>query len=457
MRPLHFRTGGISPLKEEHEGKHLSMDQPIEPLEPGETVCIPLMQNIGAPCKATVTVGQQVYMGEQIGEPLGFVGAPIHASVSGRVKGVVPMLHVTGQMLPHIVIENDGKYEWVEKDEHTLEEALAMPPEELHAHIVRGGVVGAGGATFPTHVKLNVPQEKTIDRLLINGAECEPFITADYRLMLERAEFVVQGVKLIAHSLGLPGATIGIEDNKPKAIEAMQRAAKAIDGIVVAVLRTRYPQGSEKQLIQALTGRQVPSGKLPMDVGCVVCNVGTCYAVYKAVCQGKAMVTRIVSVTGAVKQPKNLSIHVGSSFKEAIDACGGYVGQPTKLLSGGPMMGVAQCDDSVRVVKGTSGILALDARYAVQPPENNCMRCGKCVEVCPMGLMPLMIDQAARLKNWERAESFLAMNCMECGSCTYICPSKRHLVQSIRLCKAELTRQKRAAQAAAQAAKEETK
>lgn len=431
-------------MRRQHEGKALTQDKPIVALVPRGNVCIPLMQNIGAPCRAVVKAGQRVCVGEKIAEPMGFVGAPVHASISGKVVAVRDMLHVTGLRLPHIEIENDRLYE-IKSDlkAYPWADAMELSPDDLQKIVQEAGIVGAGGATFPTHVKLHIPVDKKIDTLLINGAECEPFITADYRLMIENSSQIVEGAAIAMRILGTNRAVIGIEDNKPKAIETMKKAAEKHSGISVAVLRTRYPQGAEKHMIEAILKRRVPSGKLPMDVGCVVCNVGTCAAISDAVLMGMPMISRVTTVSGNVVNPQNLRVRIGCSFAEAIEACGGYFGEPTKLISGGPMMGVTQSEDGVCVVKGTSGILILDAAFTDYPKELNCIRCGKCVTVCPVGLVPTSIDLWARNRDWDRAEDYLAANCIECGCCSYICPSKRHLVQSIRLAKGEITKRQR--------------
>ncbi len=444
MRALRFGMGGVAPLRKQHEGKAVTQDKAIVTLDAGKIVSIPLMQNTGVACKSIVKPGQRVCVGEKIAEPEGYVGAPVHASVSGKVVAIRDLLHVTGQRLPHVEIENDTLYEiYSGLKSHSLAQALELSPDELRNIVKEAGIVGAGGATFPTHVKLNVPKDKNIDTLLINGAECEPFITADYRLMLEQSDRIADGIAIAMRILCVDIAVIGIEDNKPKAIEALEKASKKHRGISVAILRTRYPQGSEKQLIEEVLKKRVPSGKLPMDVECVVCNVGTCAAIAEAVLTGMPMISRVTTVTGSVVNPQNLRIRIGISFADAIQACGGYAGEPVKLISGGPMMGVTQSEDSVCVVKGTSAILVLGAQYTSTGQELNCVRCGKCVIVCPMGLVPSSIDLWSRNGDWDRAEDYLANNCIECGCCAYICPSKRHLVQSIRIAKAELAKRQR--------------
>ena len=443
MGVLRFTMGGIAPLRKQHEGKAVTRDKAIVVLDAGENVSIPLMQNIGSLCEAIVKAGQRVCVGEKIAEPKGYVGAPVHASVSGTVLSIRDMPHVTGQFVPHVIIENDHRDErYGGLKPYTLEEALRLSSEELLDIVRQAGIVGAGGATFPTHVKLNIQKDKHIDTLLINGAECEPFITADYRDMIENPDGIVNGIAVAMRILGVGKAVIGVEDNKPEAMEAMGKAARAFEGISVAALRTKYPQGSEKHLIEAVLKRRVSSGKLPMDAGCVVCNVGTCAAIAEAVLTGMPMISRVTTVTGSVVNPQNLRIRIGTAFEKAVAACGGYAGEPFKLISGGPLMGVAQSDDSVCVVKGTSAILVLGAEHA-SDAELNCVRCGKCVTVCPMGLVPCSIDLWSRNADWDRTEDYLANNCIECGCCSYICPSKRHLVQSIRIAKAELLKRQR--------------
>ena len=447
---LSFKKGGVKPLHTQLEGKPLASGKQIVEMEAPKEIAIPMSQNIGMPAHPCVKVGEQVQVGQPIGQPAGFVGAPVHASVSGKVKAIKEMLHVTGAPTMHVVIENDGAYTLYDGiTPRSRAQVEDLSSKEIIDIIQQAGIVGAGGATFPTHVKLSIPSDKTVDTLLINGAECEPFLTADERMMLEHHDQVVSGAVVAMNALGLSKTIIGIEQNKPEAVRTMENAAQGQRGVEVKVMRTRYPQGSEKQLIQALTNREVPDGGLPMDCGCVVLNVGTAAAIYKAVYDGMPMVQRVVTVTGGVKNPQNLMVRVGTTFEDCIQACGGFDGMPVKVISGGPMMGVAQTSTEVSCVTGTSGILVLNEKMAKQRPETVCIHCGKCVSVCPVGLMPFQLDQLSRKKDFERAEEEHVMSCMECGCCTYICPSKRYLVQSIRLAKAEVGRLRRERAAAA--------
>ncbi len=453
---LTFKKGGVKPLHKQHEGKPLASGKMIQELEAPKLVAIPMAQNIGMPAHPCVKVGDTVCVGQPIGQPAGFVGAPVHASVSGKVKAIQEKLHVTGAPTMHVVIENDGAYTlYDEIKPRTKDEVMALSSQEIIEIIQAAGIVGAGGATFPTHVKLSIPQGKTVDTLLINGAECEPYLTADERMMVEHPDQVVLGAELAMNALGIQKTIIGIEQNKMDAVQTIKDACKNCRGILVEVMRTRYPQGSEKQLVQSLTGREVPDGGLPMDCQCVVLNVGTAAAIYRAVYEGMPMVQRVITITGGVKNPQNLMVRIGTTFEDCIQACGGFEGKPVKVISGGPMMGVAQTSTEVSCVKGTSGILVINEDMAKPLPEMPCIHCGKCVAVCPIGLMPFQLDQLSRKKDFERAEDEHAMSCMECGCCTYICPSKRYLVQSIRLAKAEIGRLRR--ERAAAARKEEEK
>ena len=427
---FHRFFGGIHP----HDGKELAKGAPIETMPAPDVVAIPLSQHIGAPCKPCVKIGERVLRGQRIATTDAFLHADIHASVSGKVKKFEDGA---------IVIENDGEDAWVDglpldRDWH------AMTKEELLAAVKDAGIVGMGGATFPAFVKL--APKKPVDVLILNGAECEPYLTADDRLMREEGERVAEGARILAKILGVQRAVIAIEDNKPEAADAMRAAvAKAeatgkdsdLPKIEVAQLRTRYPQGAEKMLIYAITGREVPLGGLPMDAGAVVQNVATAAAIYDACAHGLPLTERITTVSGdAIAHPKNLRVRIGTSYQDVIDYCGGFSASPDKILAGGPMMGRAQERLDVPITKGSSGILALTRKLTEHGPELNCIRCGRCVQACPMGLIPSMLSILGQRKDVVKArDDYGVMNCVECGCCTYVCPAKRNIVQYIRATK----------------------
>lgn len=437
---MELRTfkGGIHPP----HSKKFTETKPIENAEEPKIVNIPLQQHIGAPCQPVVKVGDKVKVGQKIGDTEAFVSAPVHSSVSGEVKTIKPMLTPTGQAVC-ITIESDGKGE-IHESVQPKGDISTLSKEEIIKHIREAGITGMGGASFPTHVKLSPPPDKEIDTVILNGAECEPYLTADHRLMVEEAGQVVYGLKAIMKVLNVNKAFIGIEANKPDAIEAMQSAVKNEVGIEVVALKVKYPQGAEKQLIYACTQREVPSGKLPMEVKVVVSNVGTAAAISEALQTGMPLIERITSVTGsAVKEKKNLRIKIGTSFKDIIEQCGGYEGEVGKLIMGGPMMGLAQYTDEIPLTKGASGILVLSEEEARLPEPQNCIRCGKCVEICPVGLLPVYLSAYALKDMYEEAEKANALDCIECGSCSFICPSKRPLLDTIRAAKSEINTRKR--------------
>ena len=430
--------GGIHPSY----FKDYTKDKALKKAVPPKQVIIPMQQHIGAPCEPLVKKGDEVKLGQKIGDSKGFVSAPIHASVSGKVVAVEPRPHNSGKKVLSVVIESDGLdtlYEDI-KSPGKLED---LSSEEIKSLIREAGIVGLGGATFPTQVKLSPAPEKKIEAVILNGAECEPYLTADHRLMVERAEDVVFGLEIILKVLNVEKGYIGIEDNKPDAIEAIKKAIGNAPNIVIYKLRTKYPQGAEKQLIKAITGKEVPSGGLPADVGAVVQNVGTAAAISDAIKTGMPLIERIVTITGsAVKEPQNLVVRLGVPIKDIIGQCGGFSQDPGKIIMGGPMMGMAQSSVEIPVVKGTSGILVLSKEDSKVPEPFNCVRCGKCAEVCPMNLLPLYISSYALHEMYDKAEEFHAMDCIECGSCSYTCPSRRPLVESIRLAKGEIKAQK---------------
>ncbi|BDU49695.1 electron transport complex subunit RsxC [Haliovirga abyssi] len=430
--------GGIHPP----ERKELAEDKEIEVFAAPKVVYIPLIQHIGSPLDPLVKVGDEVKVGQKIGDSKGFMSAPVHSSVSGKVLKIVKHPFPVNGYANSVIIENNGEDEWIESK--AVDDYTKLSSEELLGIVRENGIVGLGGATFPTHIKLNPPKDKVIDTLVINGAECEPYLNADNRLMIEYGKEFVEGVKIILHILGIKKAVIGIEENKEEAIEKIQNLVANEDGIEVGVLKTKYPQGGEKQLIKALLDRVVPSKKLPSEVGVVVQNVGTAKAIYDAVVKGKPIVERVLTVSGlGVKTPKNLLVRIGTQFKEILESVGIDEEKTEKLIMGGPMMGLAQFTDEVPVIKGTSGILALTEKEMNSYESRSCISCGKCVSVCPMNLMPLMYAKLARFKEWGEMDRYNLMDCIECGSCQFICPSNRPLTEGIKIGKAKLRGMKR--------------
>lgn len=425
-----FKMGGVHP--EEYK---LSEHSPIETIEAPETVYVMLNQNLGAPSVPVVNKGDKVKIGQLIAKGEAFISASIHSPVSGTVDKVDAWIDASGYRKPVIIIKKEGE-EWNDGIDTSsdLVKDIKATKEEIIEIIKNSGIVGLGGAAFPTHVKLLVPQGKTAQYLIINAVECEPYLTADHRIMLEKGEEIMVGVQILMKALGVSKALIGIENNKPDAIEHLSKIASKYQGITVQGLKLKYPQGAEKQLIKALINREVPSGKLPIEVGCVVQNVGTTFAVYEAVQKNKPLVERVVTVTGTkLKKPSNFMVRVGTPVSLLIDKCGGIPEGTGKMINGGPMMGKAFSSTEITVTKGTSGILLMDEKEADRVREHNCVRCARCTMVCPMGLEPYMLAMAAESSNWEIAEAHHVMDCMECGSCHYTCPSGRQLLDSLRL------------------------
>jgi electron transport complex protein RnfC len=423
--------GGIHPP----DKKILSANSPIVDTKPPKIIVIPLSQHAGAPCKPVVSIGQEVKKGEMIGEPGGFVSAPVHSSVSGKVIAIAEFQNAMGRMVNSVVIENDLKDEWTALKDSP--DYMNLSVEELKEKIKAAGIVGLGGAAFPTAVKLSPPKEKPIDVVIINGAECEPYLTADYRLMIEKPKEVIEGLKILMKVLGVGKGFVGIENNKPDAVQKMQEAAKGTSGIEVMALEVKYPQGAEKMLIKAVAGREVPARGLPMDVGAVVQNVGTALAIYEAARYGKPLIERVVTVTGeGIKEPKNLMARVGTKISELIDQCGGFRDDVAKVVAGGPMMGFALSSLDVPVTKGTSGVLVLPEEGVMHAEEYGpCIRCGRCIDICAMGLMPSMLSVLSEKGMYEEAKEYNLFDCFECGSCAFVCPSKRPIVQLVRLAK----------------------
>ena len=420
--------GGIHP-KEGPGGKTVNQANPIEEMPAPKRVVIPMSQHGGAPAKVIVAKGDPVRVGQKIGEATAFVSAPVHASVSGTVVDVIHTMTFNGTEVEAVIIENDFKDEWA-----TLpvpQDPENMTAKEMIGVIREAGIVGMGGATFPTPVKLTIAPDKKFEKLIVNGAECEPYLTADHRLMLEHAPEIIDAVRLIQRAFSVPEAIIGVEDNKPDAIGALRAAAEGYSFIQVQPLPVRYPQGGEKQLIYALTRRVVPAGGLPIDAGCVVLNAGTCYAIHRALREGEPLIRRVTTVGGLVAEPKNLMVRLGTPVRDLIRAAGGTLPETRTLISGGPMMGTAFTDIDIPVTKGCSGILAL-GKEAIDPEEGPCIRCGRCMCACPMNLQPVRMDHAIRAKVFDKADRLGVMNCIECGACTFVCPAKRLLTQSFR-------------------------
>lgn len=427
MGKLTFR-GGIHP----YEGKELSKDHPIEKYLPKGDLVYPLSQHIGAPSVPCVKKGDTVLAGQKIADAGGFVSVPLHASVSGTVKGIEKRLNATGSMVDCIVIENDQQYQETEFQEARLED---LTKEEILNRIKEGGVVGMGGAGFPTHVKLAPKDPSKIEYILVNGAECEPYITSDYRRMIEEPEKVVKGLQVILTLFDSAKGYICIEDNKPDCIAKMKELVKDIDRIEVKEMMTKYPQGGERTLIYAATGREINSTMLPADVGCVVDNVETVISVYKAVILGRPVNSRVVTVTGdGIKEPKNLLVLAGTDMSELVDAAGGLKAKIAKAISGGPMMGFALYDLHVPCTKTTSAFLFLehDAVSEAQEIQTACINCGRCVSVCPGHVLPARLVKLAERGDMAGFEALDGMECCECGCCSYICPAKRPLTQSIK-------------------------
>ena len=430
--------GGVHPPEEK-----LTAALPTEAMPLPEKVYIPLSQHIGAPAVPVVQAGDTVSVGTVVAEAGGFVSTPVHASISGTVVEIAPYPHPVGRPMSAVVIEGDGEDRWDDRIT-PRSDTDSLEGSEIREIIKDAGIVGLGGAAFPTHVKLSPPAEKPIDTLIINGAECEPYLTADHRLMLEYPEKVIGGVRLLARALGVTRIFVGVERNKMDAVRALSGAAGP--DMAVIPFHVRYPQGAEKQLIKATVNRAVPAGGLPMDVGVVVQNVGTAAAVYDAVTDGVPLISRIATVTGpGIRTPKNIRVRIGTPLSVVIDFCGGIAPDVRKVILGGPMMGNAQFDLSVPVVKGTSGVLLQTEQEAKTLRPGPCLRCGNCVRVCPMGLTPLMFARYAELGMFSEAAEANVADCIECGCCAYECPAHIPLVQYAKYAKAEVQNRKRKA------------
>lgn len=426
MGVLTFK-GGVHPF----EGKELSKDKPVQEYMPqGEMVYL-LSQHIGAPACPVVKKGERVLVGQKIAEAGGFVSSPIHSSVSGTVKKIEPRLNAQGGMCNAVIVENDGQYEEVEYQEAKNWDSLSK--EEILNRIKEGGVVGMGGAGFPTHVKLSPKEPEKIEYILVNGAECEPYLTSDYRRMLDDGQKVAEGLEIILKLFPHAKGCICIEDNKPDCIAKMKELTRGKSGIEVKELKTKYPQGGERTLIYAVTGREINSSMLPADVGCIVDNVDTVTAVYDAVALGRPVMDRIVTVTGdGVLNPGNFLVKTGTNVRELIEAAGGFQGEVQKVISGGPMMGFALFHLDVPCAKTSSSVLCLQNDSVSEAEETACINCGRCVTVCPGHVLPARLATFAQHGDMENFQKYDGMECCECGCCSYICPAKRPLTQSIK-------------------------
>ena len=426
--------GGVHPPEQK-----LSSGNPIEVLPPPESVVIPVSQHLGVPASVLVARGDEVKVGQPIASSSGFVSTNIHSSVSGKVLKVDHFMDSSGYRRTAVQIEVEGDH-WVDTIDRSddLVRNTVLSAEDIRKKILEAGIVGLGGATFPSHVKLTVPSGKKAEYLIINGVECEPYLTADHALMLERPEELFSGIQVMMKGLGVEKAIMGIENNKPDAIERMKQITQG-SRVRVQGLKVKYPQGGEKQLVQALLKREVPSGGLPIDVGVVVFNVGTVFSVYEAVMKNKPLIERLVTVTGkSLEKPSNFQVRLGTPVSYLIEKAGGLPSHTAKVINGGPMMGKALASLDVPVVKGTSGILLLDEPEARRKEVLPCIRCTKCLKVCPMGLEPYLLMTLSQKALFERMEEEKVMDCIECGSCSYTCPSSRPLLDYIRLGKGEV-------------------
>lgn len=435
--PKTFPVGGVHPSENK-----LSADKPITVLPLPAQVTIPVSQHIGAPAVPAVEKGQTVKAGQLIASAKGFVSANIHSSVSGKINKIDLMPDASGYRQSAIVIDVEGD-EWTDgvDTSDTIIRDIRDSGQDIVRKCLEAGIVGLGGATFPSHIKLSVPPGKKCDVLIINGVECEPYLTADHRLMLEKSDEIMVGITLLMRALGVERAMIGIENNKPDAVELLTAKASEWKGISVHALEVKYPQGGEKQLIKALINREVPSGGLPIDVGTVVHNVGTAFAVYEAVQKGKPLVERVVTVTGrSVTNPGNYLVRIGTPVKHLIETAGGIPEDTGKIVNGGPMMGKALSSTDVPVVKGTSGIILFPENESGREESGPCIRCSKCISACPMGLEPYLLMVLSQRSLFEKAEKERVTDCMECGSCSFICPASRPILDYIRYGKSRVNK-----------------
>ena len=427
--------GGLHP----YDGKELSKDKPITEYLPQGELVYPLSQHIGAPAVACVKKGDRVLVGQKIAEAGGFVSANIYSSVSGTVKKIEPRMTVSGNKVNAVVVENDGEYETV-----SFQPVTEKTNEAIINAVKEAGIVGLGGAGFPTHVKLSPKEPDKIDTIIINAAECEPYITADYRCMMEIPEQLISGLNIMLSLFPKAKGVIGIEDNKPEAIAKLTEMCKSESRIEVAALKTKYPQGGERTLISAITGRKIYSAKLPADAGCIVDNISTVIAIYRGVCKQTPLITRVMTLTGdAFKTPINVNVRIGCNHADLVAEGEGFKQEPAKIISGGPMMGFAMFDLNVPVTKTSSSILALTRDEVAENEPTACIRCGRCVQACPGNLVPQKMAQAAMHNDYDTFVKLNGMECYECGSCTYVCPAKRPLTQTFKQARQYVTAQRR--------------
>ncbi len=432
-----FSTGGVHPPENK-----LSASSGIQTLPPPQRVTIPLSQHLGVPAKPVLDRGDSVKVGQLLARGDGFVSSNIHSSVSGKVVKIDNELDPSGYKQPCVVIEVEGD-EWMDTIDRSADLVKDINPDSktIITRIQEAGIVGLGGATFPSHVKLSLPRGKSAEYLIINGVECEPYLTADHALMLEKGEELMVGIQILKKALNVDKALVGIENNKPDAIGHLKNLAGKYEGIGVYALKVKYPQGGEKQLIKALLNREVPSGGLPFDVGTVAFNVGTVFAAYEALQKNKPLFERVITVTGlAVKNPSNFRVRIGTPVAALIEAAGGMPEDTGKIIMGGPMMGKAVGDASIPVVKGSSGILLMPESMSKRRKIQPCIRCSKCISVCPMGLEPYLMMPLSQKGLFEKLEENKVLDCIECGSCSYICPADRPLLDYIRLGKASVSK-----------------
>ncbi len=423
-----------------HKSKNPTKAEPVRTYV-SDTVKIIMNMNIGAPATPCVKKGDTVKMGQVIGEANGFMSVPVHASVSGTVLSVEPITYTGGQVANCVTIQNDFQDDWVEL--HPLGNVEQVDPALVIPAIRDAGICGMGGACFPTHVKLSLKPDQKCDTIIVNGAECETHLTADHRLMLENSIRIVDGLRAVMRALNVENGVIAIEDNKPDAIKAMTAACSGRAGVRVQPLRTKYPQGGEKQLIEAVTKRQVPSGGLPINVNTVVLNVGTCAAIADAIVDGKPLIERITTVTGCVRKPSNLKLRIGTIAEDAIGECGGFSEEPGKIFFGGAMTGMCLPNVTLPTAKATNGIVVLNKADAASVEEGPCIRCGKCVAVCPIGLNPYLMKAAADKGDIAQAKALHVMDCVLCGSCSFECPARRWLTASFKMAKTKIAAEAR--------------